>query len=150
MTIEDHFSVAITADTGVQSHFRTPQAVDRPVDEWWYANSSLALGPDNPVPERPYIVWGELSDDVHREVEETSDASTRTFRFFVYDRKGDFTRINEILKEIKGVVKRLDFFTTEDGVRCSGVAWLGLSEQFPDDGYDSCARYGTVRFTVST
>lgn len=149
MSLEDHFSVAFTGDGGVQSHFRTPQAVDRPVDEWWYASSSLALGPDNPVPERPYIVWGELSDNVHREVEESSNARTRTFRFFVYDQKGDFGRINDVLAELQRVAKGFDHFTTDDGIRCSAVAWLGISEQFPDDGYDSCTRYGTVRFTVN-
>ena len=142
--MEDHLAQAIQNDPDIQAFFG-----ERLADEWFFASSSLGLGENEPVPPRPYIVWNELTDVVHQAVRETSNARNRNFQIFVYDYKGDFTRINQILKELRRLVKGMAPFTTDDGVRCSESLWGSMSGNITDDGYDSCVRFGTAVFTVS-
>jgi hypothetical protein len=110
--------------------------------------SSLGIGPEVAVPERPYIVYKELPSVEYVEVAEQSNVELRSFQIFVYDHRGDFSRINQYLRRIKQVVKQMAPFEYE-GSRCSGVLWGGMSGYVVDDGYDSNTRYGIARFTVS-
>lgn len=118
-----------------------------------YSMTSLGIGPHLAVPERPYLVWKELSTVEYPSVSELSDVEQRSFQIFVYDYKGDFTRINNYLARIKRLVKGMApfEFVDEDDVlhRCTGSSWGGMSALIADDGYDSGARYGIARFTVS-
>lgn len=149
MTLEAYVEEQISEAAAVMAHFKNPDESQRPIEEIWYASSSLGLGENPPVPPRPYMVWNELTDLVHQEVRETSDARNRNFQWFVYDHKGDFTRINEILADLRSLVKGMGDFTTEDGIRCSESHWSGISGQATDDGYDSAVKFATVRFTVN-
>jgi hypothetical protein len=133
----------------MKAHFLNDDATQRPIEDWWYASSSLGLGPNIPVPRRPYIVHNELTDTVHQEVRETSNARDRPFQFYVYDHKGDFTRINNILNDLRDVVKGMAPFLAPDGTWCFDALWVGISGQVTDDGYDSGTKFATVRFTVS-
>lgn len=144
MSVEDYFTQQFTEDAAIAAHF-----VEREISEWWFASSSLGLGPNIESPVKPYIVWNEGPDFVHHSVSETSNARNRIFRFYVYDDKGDFTRINAILEEIRRVAKNMAPFVTPDGIRCSASRWDGISGQIPDDGYDASTRFGTLRLTVS-
>lgn len=150
--MEDHLATAIQTDEPIAAFFKVDDIADgdpRPPEEWFFASSSLGLGENVPVPTRPYIVWKELPDVVHQAVRETSHARDRNFQLFVYDHKGDFTRINAIMKELRRLVKGIAPFTTEDGTRCSESLWGGVSDSITDDGYDSCVRFGMATFTVS-
>lgn len=150
--MEEHLAQAIQTDEVIANFFHIgddPNAALRPPDEWFFGASSLGLGPNVPVPARPYIVWNEFTDVVHQAVRETSNARDRIFQIYVYDYKGDFTRINAIVKELRRLVKGMAPFTTEAGVRCSESLWGGMSGNITDDGYDSCARFGRATFTVS-
>lgn len=146
MTLEAHFTQVIKADAALLDM----QPDDRDPDDWWYQMSSVGLGEDQPVPDRWYMVWNEGSEYVHQAVRETSNAKDRTIRFYVYDHKGDFTRINKVLEHLERIVKTMGAFTTDDGYRVSESLWLGASQLFNDDGWNSCCRYGTARFTVSS
>jgi hypothetical protein len=143
-TLEGYFDTAITSDPDMLEFFPA-----RDVEDWFYSASAMGLGENKPVPKRPYIVWNELPDQVHRTVEETSDARNRNFSFYVYDEQGDYTRIEAILNALRNVVKSMAPFTTTDGVRCSASTWQGVSGQIPNDGYDSCTKFASVSFTVS-
>lgn len=143
--IEYDFTKAITEDSEILAIMG-----GRPVEQWWFQQSSIGLGEGEVVPPRPYIVWNEGPEFVHQAVRETSRSSWRTFRFYVYDHKGDFTRINQILTRISHLTSAMaDFVTTDGQQRVSETLWQGRSQQITDDGWDSCCRYGSVRFTVS-
>lgn len=144
MTLEAYFDTVITGDTDIAAFFAPRDPAD-----WFYSASSLGLGENQPVPPRPYIVWNELSDFVHQAVKETSDARSRNFQFFVYDFKGDYTRIEAILKVLRRRIKAMAPFTTTDGVHCADAVWTLTSGQIPNDGYDSCTKFIGVTFTVS-
>lgn len=149
MTLEGHLEVAITGDSEIAELFVDDEGNPRDPETWFFSSESLGKG-DNPAqPERPYIVWNELSDQEHPEVRETSDARTRFFSWYVYDRMGDYTLIERILYRIKKRIKALDHFTTADGVVCSESRWLGTSGRIPSDGYDSSTKFGTSSHTVS-
>lgn len=145
MTVEEHLETAITTAEAIVPHF----TAERPVAEWYFASSSLGLGPNLPIPDRPYIVVNELTDRVHQEVKETSHARDRNFQIFVYDHKGDFTRINKILEDLRDVVKGLAPFEAPDGTWCSASEWGGISGQATDDAYDSVVRFGNLKLTVN-
>lgn len=144
MTVEAYMEQHITTFPSVVAHFS-----GRDVKDWWYESSSLGLGPNEPVPERPFIVVNELPDFVHRTVEETSHARDRNFQIFVYDERGTFTRINAIMESLREAVKAMAPFTTDGGIRCSQAVWAGISGQIPNDGYDSGTKFASVQLTVS-
>lgn len=149
MAAEDFLATAISQNALVVADFRNPDNSDRPFADWYYEVTSLGIGPNLPVPQRPYIVWNEGPDFVHQEVRETSNARDRNIALYIYDFKGDFTRINRILANLRTVVKGIAPFVADDGTRCSEALWRGISAKFADDGYDSCTRYASIQLTVS-
>lgn len=144
MDFEDRLAEILFDDGALTAHFEA-----RPTEEWFFALTSLGIAPNPAQPDRPYIVWKELPDQVHEEVKETSNSRFRNFQFSVYDEKGSFTRINAILNDLRRVVKNMAPFTTEEGIHCSASDHMGFSGQIVDDGYDSCVRYAIARFNVS-
>ena len=128
--------------------------VQRPVEDWFYGPGVLGVGDEPADPPKPYMIYGELPGFAYQTVRETSNAGQRNFQFFVYDEKGDFSRINAILRHLERIVKGMAPFehTDTDGVlwRCSESVWTGISGTTPDPQYDSSVRYGTARFTVSS
>lgn len=152
--MEDFLATAITTDPDIVAEFeQDDEGNERTVEQWFFGPSSLGLGENVAVPVRPYMAWKENADLEHPEVSETSHARTRSFNLYVYDWKGDFSRINRILGRLKVLVKGMAPFVVvvdgEDDIRCSESKWGGLSPNLLDDGYDSCCRYGTATFTVS-
>jgi hypothetical protein len=144
--MEDHLAQTIMNDAEMQAFF---QAGRDPFD-WFYASSSLGNGDNPAVPTKPYVVWNELPAVAYQQVKKLSDAQLRTFNLYVYDEKGDFTRINAMLRVLRRIVKvDLDHFQLEDGTRCSASEWVGISGNIEDDGYDAIVRFGTARFTVN-
>lgn len=126
---------------------------NRPILDWWYPQGVLGEGGIPAEIEKPYMQWAELEPLIHREVRKTSNSKTRTFQLFIYDDKGDFTRINRILRHLERIVKAMGpfEFTDEDGTVhwCSESDWAGISGSMTDDQYHTTVRYGTARFTVS-
>lgn len=149
MTIEAYIEENIFQHESIMAFFKNDDDSQRPIEEWLFASSALGIGDNLPVPPRPYIVTNELTDLVHVAVKETSDSRNRNFQWFVYDHKGDFTRINEILHALRPLVKEIAPFRASDGTWCSDSHWSGISGQSTDDGYDSCVKFATVRFTVN-
>lgn len=145
MSLEDYLAVQYQSDETISDLFGS----DRTPGEWYFPSYSLDIGPNLPDPEAPYLIWNELDDFVHQAVRETSNSRNRTFTFYVYDKAGDFSRIDAILIRMREISKTMAPFVTEEGVRCSDSLWLGISRPIQREGYDEVARFGTVRFTVS-
>lgn len=145
-----YIETALTTDAEIAAIFdQTRSGAERDVEDWYYASSSLGLGENPAVPDYPYMVWNEGNDVPFREVEKATNATRRNFRFYVYDHKGDFTRINSALRLVRNRIKLMAPFVTEEGIKCHESKWLGLSGNLVDDGYDACLRYGFGEFTVS-
>lgn len=117
--------------------------------DWFYASHSLGADGLPGSPNKPWIAYNELPSSANRSVRKTSDSQVRTFQFFVYDDRGYFARINEILRILRRIVKEMAPFTDEDGTRCSDSDWLGFSGNLPADSYDGVCRFGTATFVVS-
>ncbi len=149
MTLEAHLEEEIVGDAVIAGVFLDATGDPRPPEEWYFAASSLGLGDNLPVPDRPYIVWNELADNEHAEVRETSDSRTRFLQWYVYDHPGDYTRIDQILLLLKRRIKAIGDFTTPDGFVCMQSEWNGTSGQIPSDGYDSCTKFGSSQHTVN-
>ena len=149
MSLVDHITESIFTDPQIVALAVDDAGDPRPVESWFFSSETLGEG-ENPVrPDHFYIVWNELSDTEHPEVQESSDARTRFFSWYVYDRVGYCDRIDNILHLIKRRVKLLGHFTTADGVVCAESRWLGTSGRIPSDGYDSSTKFGTRSHTVS-
>jgi hypothetical protein len=144
MTVEAAVSVAMTADESLAAWFP-----NREPEEWWFAASSLGIGENPPLPPTPYIVWNELESIPQHVVRKTSDAMWRIFTFYVYDEMGDFTRINQIMREIRRITKAMAPFVAPDGTRVSESRWDAISGNISDQGYSQNVRFGTARFMAS-
>lgn len=145
MSVEDYIAAEVIGDVPVQ----TLMGDARPAEEWYFAASALGEGDHPETPDVPYIVWNELATQPFQEVSETSDAQWRVFTLWVYDEEGNFARINEVLNELRRIVKAMAPFTASDGVRCSSARWDGISGNITDQGYHQNVRFGTARFMVS-
>lgn len=149
--MEDVLAQALTTDTAIAAYFDTDRHGNaRDVEAWFFGPSSLGEGDSPAVPDRPYMMWNEGNDVPFRDVEKATNATVRNFRIYVYDYKGDFTRINAILKEVRRVVKAMAPFVTLEGEKCHESKWAGMSGNLVDDGLDSCVRYGFAEFAVSS
>ena len=147
--MEDFLATALTTDSAIVALFNEDREGNpRNVEDWFFGTSALGLGDNVAVPDRPYMVWNEGPDVPFRTVEKATNARVRNFRIYVYDYKGDFTRINSILKLVRNRVKAMAPFTA-GSVKCHESSWAGESGNLVDDGYDSCCRYGFAEFVVS-
>lgn len=142
--MEAHLVQAIAEDEAIGILFG-----GRPAETWLFAASSLGEGENPPVPPTPYIVWNELPSSPAQVVSETSNAQWRAFLLYVYDDMGDWSRINQILGELRRITKELAPFVASDGSRCSASRWDGFSGNIVDEGYHLNTRFGTARFMVS-
>lgn len=142
--MEDVLVTTLAADAELLAVFDP-----RPPEQWLFQASSLGEGDNPSVPEFPYIVWNELPSTPFTEMRKESNAEMRAFTIYVYDLKGDFTRINQILSIVRRITKEMVPFVS-GAVRCLDSVWGGMSGLITDDRYDSNVRFGTVRFKVNS
>lgn len=114
-----------------------------------YQASSLGRDPIPANPEHPFAQYQFLDSPRHREVYETSTATTHVVRFYVYDAPGDYSRIERVLKLISNTVAGLVGMTSPTGTRCSGAEWTGMSTDLFDRVTDTIFKFGTCRLTAS-
>ncbi len=138
--MESLLVAALSADSALQAI----------VGDRIFAASSLGVGSNPQVPDRPYVVWNELPSIPFREIRETSNCQARLFQLWAYDEIGDWTQINAMLSHTRRICKALVPVQTSQGYNVSGQEWLGLSGLIADQTYHVNSRFGTVRFIVNS
>ena len=116
----------------------------------FYQSSSVGIGGVPANPDRPYCLFMELPSIPFQEVRHTARAVNRIFQVFVYDERGDFTRIDNILAAVRetilGLVLEVD---TSTGARCIESLWTGDSQDITDDQHDTSAKFSLFQLTSS-
>lgn len=146
MTVPAHFVTAFSEDEELAEIFGSGE------EARIYAASTLGEGENPEVPPKPYLVWNELPSTSFEEVEETSDAESRFYTFYVYDEMGVFENIDKALRRIRRMVKDMAPFRAGEDLTddfCMQTKWQGFSGRFNDQTYDSSVRFGTARFDVN-
>lgn len=149
MGLEEQLTEAITTDGTMAALFPALPSGLRAPSDWWFAASSVGIGPNVPDPPKPWMAWNELPSTPFAEVSETSDAQTRVFAIYAYGHRGDPETIYAILQQARRITKVMAPFVLPDGTRCSASTWDGISGILPSDDHDGICRFGTVRFVVS-
>jgi len=115
-----------------------------------YQASATGVGDVPQSPDKPFCVIREIGSTTYPVVEETASPRARSFYFWVYDERGSYVRIDELLKEVGDTVRDLVGSVSPSGRRCIGVNWQGESMDLEDDTYDANAKYGSARVTQGT
>lgn len=114
----------------------------------FYASGSLGIGDTPANPERPYCLFIELPSVPFQEVRKTARATNRFFQVFVYDDRGDYARIDNILAAVRetilGLVLQEDAST---GARCIESIWTGDSQDLTDDQHDTSYKFSLFQLT---
>lgn len=114
----------------------------------FYAAGTLGIGTVPANPDRPYCMYAQLPATAYQEVRKTSTATLRMFEFYVYDDRGDFTRIDNILAAVRETIPELvDKVDTSNGATCIEAIWTGESPDVPDDQHDTNVKFGSFQLT---
>jgi hypothetical protein len=128
------------------------QAGDRVYSASTLGTSPNAQGTAPLIPARPgwpFIIVRFMPEVPYVDVDETSDASDVVCQVYVYDDRGSYTLIDEVMKECRDLLKALTGIRSASGAFCMRSKWEGVSQDFFDEQYQSNVRFGTVRLTSS-
>lgn len=100
-------------------------------------------------PELPFVLWREMGSTSVRQVFESSRSKIHTFNLYVYDYRGDYTRIDRILREMEELIRPLAGQRSPSGARCIGSEWVLISQASEDETYDAIFKFGSVQLTGS-
>lgn len=113
-----------------------------------YQAGALGIGDAPANPDRPYALITELPSVPFQEVRKTAHPANRFFQFWVYDDRGDFARIDNILLAVRETILGLESqVDASTGARCIGVLWTGDSQDIPQDQQDTNAKYSLFQLT---
>lgn len=127
---------SLMADTELQDY----------VDSRIYEASALGVDDVPANPEKPYITYQELDSAAFPEVRETSQAQARIFQFFVYDERGSFTRIGDIIGVLRQTLSSLSGKSSTSGTRCTDAVFRGTSADVPDIQQNANVKFATFQF----
>lgn len=114
-----------------------------------YERSSLGVGDIPASPEPPYLLYGEEANIVVREVQDTARCQHRSFRFAAYDERGNYLRIERILRTVRETMLALSGQVSPTGVSCLGVWWSSTSDDGVDIEQGLNTKFIIVRFTTN-
>lgn len=123
-------------------------AIAQDCDGRFYASGTLGIGNVPANPDRPYCMYTQLPANAYQEVRKTSTATLRFFQFYVYDDRGDFARIDNILAAVRETIPGLvDKVDTSNGATCIEAIWTGESPDIADDQHDTNVKFGSFQLT---
>lgn len=109
------------------------------------------LGTD-PVPARPptpFLIIAEQPNFVFQEVRKTSKATAQVFDIRCYDQRGDYLRIDDILRKARDTLLGVTLQVSPSGAKCIDVRWVGTSLDSEDPDLDMIFKAITMRFVTS-
>jgi len=106
------------------------QAID---DLRMYPAGSLGVGPIPADPETPYAQYAVSSSTPYLEVRETGKTQRHLLTVYVYDERGDFTRIDAIHKVVKDTVEGLTGQQGDDGWQCTDALFTTIGSDLTDN-----------------
>lgn len=112
-----------------------------------WSRTSLGVDDIPPDPVKPFAIVTAQPSTVHQAVQDTSNAQGTPFQVYVYDTKGGYTRIDEVLEALVPVVKDLAGQRSPSGAYCIGSRWEGFSQDMFAEEYDAAMRFATFRLT---
>lgn len=111
-----------------------------------YPSGSLGFGNNPEDPPVPYALLMQLPATEYTEVRFTASAVDRFFQIYVYDDRGDYGRIDNILGAVRETILGLESKEdTATGARCIGSIWSGESQDLLDAEHDVVFKYGMFK-----
>lgn len=109
-----------------------------------YPRGSLGIGGNPPDPNVPYGMYALGFADSHPEVRETRKTVTQSLRIYIYDRKGSYTRIDDIHRLVRETLETTSG-SEAGGWRCTNIEFTSLGEETTDGSNN--LRIATYRLT---
>lgn len=111
----------------------------------WTANSlGEAHIPPNPDP--PFLLVQSIANQVHPQVQKTGRSATQIFDIRVYDERGDYLRIDRLLRIVRDTLLGLTLAVSPSGARCTDVKWQAFGPDSDDPVLDKIFKTVTMRF----
>jgi hypothetical protein len=110
-----------------------------------YPIGSLGVSPIPAEPLRPYVQWGFDPAIPYRATKDTTRSMRHVPRFYVYDERGDFLRIDAIHELIRQTIEGLTTMVSPTGRRCTDAIRTLLGGDLTDNVRSLNVRQATYR-----
>lgn len=113
-----------------------------------WPSGALGIADIPAEPERPYIQYGFDAHVPYTEVREGGGPSRHLLRIWYYDDRGDFTRIDEIHKQVRQTIEGLTGQVSPSGSRCTDSMFLTLGGDVTDNFRSLSVKQATFRLVA--
>lgn len=107
----------------------------------------------NPVPARPptpFFIIAEQPEVAVQAVRKTGRSHTTEFDLRCYDDRGDYTRIDTLLRAARDALLALDLpALSPSGFRATDIRWMGTGVDSEDPDLDMIFKFTTIRFVTN-
>lgn len=100
-------------------------------------------------PDWPFSLFREINVSPYPEVQETSRCSRHDYLVYIYDDRGSYKRIDDLLRRARDTLKGKVQTAAPSGIICMGVEWFGTSGDLVDKELNSNTKYATIRITAN-
>jgi len=104
-----------------------------PADLRMYPSGSLGVDPIPAEPATPYAQYALSSSTPYLEVRETGRSLRHLLTVYVYDERGDFTRIDAVHKIVRDTIEGLTGQVGEDGWQCTDALFTTIGSDLTDN-----------------
>lgn len=113
-----------------------------------YPAGSLGVDPIPAEPRLPYVQYGFETSPVYAAVRDGGGPLRHMLRVFVYDYRGDYTRIDEIHRLVRQTIEGLTMQVSPSGVRCTDAMFLTLGGDLVDNVRNLAVKQSSYRLVA--
>jgi len=117
-----------------------------------YEANSLGVSPISSNPDPPFLLIHSMPNIVDHAapgVQKVRRSAVQIFDIRAYDERGDYLRIETLLRLVRDTLLGLALSVSPSGARCTDVKWQGFGLDSDDPVLDKIFKTLTMRFLTS-
>lgn len=114
-----------------------------------YSANSLGSAPIPTNPDPPFLLIQSIPNLVHQTVQKTARSATQIFDIRAYDERGDYLRIDRLLRIVRDTLLGVTLAVSPSGARCTDVKWQSFGPDSDDPVLDKIFKTVTMRFLAN-
>lgn len=130
------------------TNLATLEDIDTGLTSRIYPAGALGIEDIPADPPKPYIQYGFDAHVPYTQVREGGGPQRHLLRIWYYDNRGDFTRIDEIHKQVRQTIEGLTAQVSPSGSRCTDALFLTLGGDVTDNLRSLSMKQATFRLVA--
>ena len=114
-----------------------------------YEANALGTPPLPSSPDIPFLIIQSMPNLVHQQVNKTARSATQVFDIRAYDERGDYLRIETLLRIVRDTLLGLVLQVSPSGARCTDAKWQSFGPDSDDPVLDKIFKTVTMRFLTN-